>query len=186
MRNSVVRYLFLCGIAGTFPSTGESADSRQDQPIEEGSSRSVDAPADKSPVVLDEPLRKGISWDAQVEIGYGFYTQQKVDRRIAGRVRAGALFVHEPYYVAVGATFELGGLLSIGGGIQMELTHLWSGFWGQAGLMYGEKSRLATSLAAGWSLVGLEWQQQLTGEKGAAIFVKLHVPIGIAVFGFCH
>ena len=182
MSNTVVRYLFLCGIASAFPSTGESADSRQDQPIEEGSSRSANTHPVKSPVVLDEPLRKGTSWDAQLEIGYGFYTQQKVDRRIAGRVRAGALFVHEPYFVVAGATFELGGLLSIGGGLQVELTHLWSGFWGQAGFLSGEKSKFITSLAVGWSILGLEWQQQLTGEKGAGLFIKLHVPIGIVVF----
>jgi hypothetical protein len=163
------------------------AEVHQDRPKDDSLSKPLQKPKKRVvPKWYDEPLRKGISWDIQLEVGYGFHTWRKVDQLFYGNLRAGVLLVREPIYAAAGAIFTLGGITSMGGGAQVELTHLWSGFWGQVGLECGERSRWVFSLATGWSVIGLEWQQGLNVENATGLFIKMRIPIGIAVFGFTH
>ncbi|MBN2493385.1 MAG: hypothetical protein JXR96_02240 [Deltaproteobacteria bacterium] len=133
------------------------------------------------------PRREGFGWDIQLEGGYAV-AGDKVwgDLSFFGRARLGALFVGEPWYLAVGPVVTAGGLAEIGGGLQVELTHLYNGLWGQLGLECNDQPRLQVHIAAGFSIGGLEWQQSIHDAGTWALIVKLRIPIGIAVFGFTH
>lgn len=53
----------------------------------------------------------------------------------------------------------------------------------QVGGEYGTEETGYVTLAMGWSLLGLEWQQVFIGGNRWAVLVKLRIPIGIVVFG---
>jgi len=138
-------------------------------------------------------IRRGLGVDLTAEIGYAFAIDT-VARRFANRLRLGLLMVSEPWFLSVGATLEGGGVALLAGGLQVELVHLWTGFWAQSGLSVGEG--LATgggvhlffNAAAGWSLFGFEYQRRLVGdgEESNAYILKLKAPLGVLFFGYLH
>ena len=108
-----------------------------------------------------------------------------------GRLQAGGLYVTEPWVFAAGATGEIGGLADAGIGGQLSITHLRTGVWGHAGASWTTGEPM-TSIAAGVTLLGVEWQRQIgddaTGDDatGDAFLLHLRIPIGTTAFLLTH
>lgn len=138
---------------------------------------------------LDEPLRKGASWDAEAQVGFAAFGVDGLADRFFFRARAGLLIAREPWFTAVGATFEGSGSPELAGGLQVSISHLWSGFWLDGGASVDDAPNLFLHLGAGYAIFGLEWMHQLTGDptdkdaRNAWLF-KLRIPIGIFFFAY--
>mgnify|MGYP006948915695 CR=1 FL=1 len=136
--------------------------------------------------IEEKSARHGFAWDAQLEGGYAPLGEPAWDPALFGRLRLGGLWVHEPWYFAAGAIVTTGGLGEWAGGAQLELTHLWTGFWGQLSLEGNDRSQLQAGLGFGWSIVGIEYMQSPHATEDWLFVAKLRIPIGIAIFGFNH
>lgn len=134
--------------------------------------------------IIRKALRIGMSWDFQYEQGFVLNHVDQFSRRWFGRVRAGMIYVHEPWIIALGAVLEGAGVPSLAYGLQIEVTHLWQGFWGQATVSLDADAHVFSALSAGWSLLGFEWQRRLSdgGSLRNAYLLKIRVPLGIALF----
>lgn len=127
--------------------------------------------------------RRGIGPDLQLEIGFAFgLDDPPLSRRFPVRARYGVLLVSEPWFLAIGAILEGSGASLFAGGLQVELTHLWTGFWGQTGVSMGEHANTFIHIAAGWSLAGFEWQRQVANGSDQAFVIKLRLPFGFLAF----
>lgn len=138
---------------------------------------------------LDQPLRQGLTWDAEAEVGFAVVGVDGLTDRFLFRGRAGLLIAREPWFTAVGATFEASGPPELAGGLQVSLSHLWSGFWIDGGVSLNRTPDLFLHVGGGYALFGLEWMHQLTGDPAAgddrnALLVKLRIPIGIFFFAY--
>lgn len=137
---------------------------------------------------LSMAARRGVSWDLQPEGGVIAVGGPSLRYRGLGRLRAGVLVVREPLYQAYGLQLEGWGQSRLALGVQAELTHLWSGFWGQLGVALASGWHPQFEASVGWSVIGVEGQM-LVLPRGAyrwAFITKLRVPIGILVFGLTH
>src|SRR5687768_7591578 len=76
---------------------------------------------------VEQPLRIGVSWDAEAELGFALAGIDSTAQRFFFRARAGILSAHEPFFFTAGATFEGSGGPGIAGGLQIGLSHLWTG-----------------------------------------------------------
>lgn len=136
---------------------------------------------------VKQPLRMGASWDFQFEQGVIVKFADgdgPLSRRFFGRVRAGFLFAREPWIVALGAIMEGSGVPSLAFGLQLEVTHLWRGLWGQVSVSMDGDAHTFTALSAGFSLLGFEWQKRLSagGTLSSAYLLKVRIPVGIFFF----
>ena len=136
---------------------------------------------------VKQPLRIGASWDFQFEQGVIVKFADgdgPLSRRFFGRVRAGFLFAHEPWIVALGAIMEGSGVPSLAFGLQLEVTHLWRGLWGQVSVSMDGDAHTFTALSAGFSLLGFEWQKRFSagGTLSSAFLLKVRIPVGIFFF----
>jgi hypothetical protein len=131
--------------------------------------------------ILPQPLRRGWRFDFLYEQGYALSGIGTLSSRFFARTRIGAFYMYEPWFFAGGLTLEGAGVPSLGIGLQFEVIHLWTGAWGQLGMTITTDADLVSSISAGWSIVGVEWQRRLTdGERfNNAWLIKLRVPIGI-------
>jgi hypothetical protein len=87
------------------------------------------------------------------------------------------LFPRDPWIFAVGASGEVGGLVGLGGGFEVEALSLRTGLSLMAGFTYGQEGRWATRLGLGWSLLGVEWQRGYGAAD--ALFFTVRIPLGI-------
>jgi hypothetical protein len=128
------------------------------------------------------PPRSGISWDLALEGGYGVRLSGTLDDQFLGRARVGGLFLSDPWVLQLGVLGELGGLSSAGVGVQGQAVHLRSGFWSQLGGAVGHGSDFVSYVSVGWTLLGVEWQHRYTSTADNALFFKISLPIGLAIF----
>lgn len=143
----------------------------------------------RPPRSFGEPQRVGWGWDLEIDLGLRL-ADRELDASLGmARLQAGALWASEPYYFSFGATAELGGAADRGLGAQVTITHLDAGAWAHLGASWLPRDSAAmTSLGAGWSLFGLEWQHRLDDGDGQGDALLLHVrlPLGTTWFLFTH
>ena len=131
-------------------------------------------------------LKRYNSWDANIDGGIGRVFDPGETTGLL-RVRAGVLFIRDPHFLALGATYELSHLSAATLGIQGEYLHLESGVWLQAGPLLdvgSNKPRFGWMGSLGWSLLGVEYQGRDYNGNGyvSAVFAKLRIPLGIIGF----
>ena len=142
-----------------------------------------------APAVGNQMLKRYTSWDANIEGGVGRVLTGPGETTGLVRARAGVLFIRDPSFFAVGATYELSHLSAATVGIQAEYLNLESGFWGQIGPLLDvaaeRNPRLGFMASAGISVFGVEYQGRDYNAYGfsSAIFAKLRIPLGIIGFG---
>lgn len=153
-----------------------------DTPVQDAAQ--TDATSAPPPRSYGLPRRLGWSWDLEVDLGLRV-ARRNADAALGmARVQAGVLRASEPWYFSFSATAELGGAADRGLGAQVTATHLYAGTWAHLGASWQAHDRVAvTSLGAGWSLFGVEWQRRLDpGDHGDALLLHLRVPLGTVWF----
>jgi hypothetical protein len=131
------------------------------------------------------PQRAGWSWDVEVDLGLRLKDRDLEAARGMARLQVGALWAQEPYYFSFGATAEVGGAAERALGAQVTMTHLFAGTWGHLGASWLPRDSTAmTSLGAGWSLFGVEWQHRL--DDGDALLLHVRLPLGTTWFLLTH
>ncbi len=138
---------------------------------------------------VDQALRTGVTWDAEVQVAFAVAGIDGIPRRFFVRGRAGILSAHEPMFFTAGATIEASGPVGIAGGLELGLSHLWSGVWAQGGLSVDEDADTFIHLSVGYTILGFEWHRRLTGDPAAmddrdVWMVEVRLPIGIYVFAY--
>lgn len=128
-------------------------------------------------------LMQGMSWDAELQIGYSVVGKMGPSGPFLMRLRLGILRVRLPWILSFDATGELGGLVP-GGGLQIGLTHIKTGLWTHVGGSIGKEARPSLSFAVGWSIFGLEWQKEFRSyaEGPQTMAVIIRIPMGIIEF----
>ena len=134
------------------------------------------APTFRGPV-----YERATTWDANIDGAFGRYFGDSPAWTGFVRARAGVLFIREPFYNALGFTYEYSSLSKGTFGIQGEILHLDMGFWGQAGALLDVSGHPGGMVAFGLSIVGLEAQyREYDGRgSGVALYAKLRAPISI-------
>jgi hypothetical protein len=128
-------------------------------------------------------LETGWWWDLNLEGGFGFRSEPNDNAHLGfglGRVRAGATYMAEPWYLSLGPTYEYSNFSKATFGLQAEMLFLWAGTWAQVGGLYDIEGNPGFMAAAGYSLIGIEYQTRSTPASGPArwaVFAKLRLPI---------
>jgi hypothetical protein len=137
-------------------------------------------------VLLGPVYQRANTWDLNIDGAFGRFFGDDAKWTGFVRARAGILFVREPLYNAIGLTYEYSSLSNATFGIQAEILHLDSGFWGQVGGLLDVSGRLGIMAAVGFSLVGIEAQYRSYDGlgDGIAIYAKLRAPIGVLAYVF--
>ena len=144
------------------------------------------APVAPEPVIKRGPVyTKANTWDVNVDGAFGRYFGDEADKWTGFvRARAGILFVREPLYNAIGFTYEYSSLANATFGIQAEVLHLDSGFWGQLGGLLDTHGNPGVMAAFGFSVLGVEAQYRSypgLGD-GVAVYVKVRAPVGVLAY----
>lgn len=122
-----------------------------------------------------EVYRVGIIPDLNVDFGGGGVKKYET---VMARVRTGATFVREPLFVSLGADIQMFSRFSPRLGAQLEIMHLWTGFWGQVGFGFDLIHRnVVPNASVGWSLLGAEFQR--LPQNQWMTLLKIRIPIGI-------
>lgn len=126
---------------------------------------------------------KGVGLDLQTEFGVGLVDVQSLSERFFLRQRIGVLCFYEPWFFSLGATVEGLGLPNFAAGMEIEATNLYFGGWLQFGASIGKEHNYL-HLGLGWSVFGVEWQNQIFGTEHAnAFLLKVKLPLGILLMG---
>jgi hypothetical protein len=128
------------------------------------------------------PMRRGMRWDLNIDLSVGrLYAPRETRWLGATRVRAGMLFVLEPWVPAIGLTAEATTLQPPRFGAQLEFLFLFTGTWLQVGADYDTKKRFAFHGAVGYSVLGIEAQRRRhdSGDDVWTVFGKIRIPIGV-------
>jgi hypothetical protein len=135
-------------------------------------------------IQLGPVYTKANTWDLNIDGAVGRYFGDEDRWTGFVRARAGVLFVREPLYSAIGFTYEYSSLANATFGIQAEVLHLDSGFWGQVGGLLDTKGNPGVMAAIGFSVIGVEAQYRAypgLGD-GVAIYAKIRVPVGVLAY----
>lgn len=126
-------------------------------------------------------LDRATTWDLDIEGAIGRYFGSSDRWTGLVRARGGVLFVRDPVYDSIGATFECSSLSKATFGIQVEVSRIDAGFWAQAGALLDVTARPGAMLSGGWSIFGLEGQVRSYAGLGfgVTVFAKVSIPIGI-------
>lgn len=122
------------------------------------------------------------TWDLGAEIGLGSRLVPGPGMVWFGRVRAGGLFIRDDLHWSFGLTADLA-RKSFTTGLQGEVMHIQAGVWVQATIFTssydGRNPAIfpGASLAAGFSLFGVELRGTWAGTPELGVFVKLRLPI---------
>ncbi len=139
--------------------------------------------AERTPrVVGANPMRVGLSWDAQLEFGGGFALRDSLEFPLFARPRLGVLFAWEPWLFAAGVTGEFGGTVKEAVGFQLDAIHLESGISIETGAAYEPKDNFNIHVSLGFTLVGIEWQHRFDTQPVDGLLFKLRLPIGAYFF----
>jgi hypothetical protein len=125
-------------------------------------------------------------WDLNVDGAFGRYLGDEGKWTGFVRARAGILFVREPFYDAIGFTYEYSSLSTATFGIQAEILHLDRGLWAQVGGLLDVSGHAGVMAAVGLSIVGIEAQYRTYDGlgDGIAVYAKLRAPIGVLAYVF--
>ena len=132
------------------------------------------------------PQRRGVQLDFQVEGGAGFAIRNELPHAPFLRARLGMLIVREPWILAFGPTFELGGMAGLGVGGQLDFIHLASGWSVELGAAYAVRDRAVFSASLGYAIFGIEWQHLFAEQDADAILFKVRIPVGVFLFLLNH
>ncbi len=131
---------------------------------------------------LEALAKRGVTWDLTPSAGLRLWRSDEDQTHLGTvRLRGGVLLYHEPSFVMMGPSVQLGGVadgLAFGG--EIEAAHAERGVWIQGGV-YGDRGGVYGGACLGYTLFGLEYQRRLSGddEGRSALFVNLHIPISI-------
>ena len=143
------------------------------------------APASPSPRLLAGELRnddRALTWDVNLEAGYGRIFLDPSVALWQYRVRGGLLLVNDSTYFFAGATWEPNNRSAKIFGAQVEVLQIQAGFWTQLGANFDLDGAHPGFVAAmGLSLVGLEAQYRAHEGAGSAwsLAAKLRLPLGV-------
>ncbi len=138
------------------------------------------------------PHERYWDWDLNIEGAAGRLFPDGSKNRWTGfgRIRAGVLHQHDSFFIGLGPTYEISDLQLATFGLQADLVHLESGFWGQVGGLLDTHPHPGFMAAAGYSLLGVEVQGREYNKDGIgfapAVYLKLRAPIGILHMGLKH
>lgn len=127
--------------------------------------------------------RQGLTWDVAFEAGGALRLYGPLPAYYFTSLRAGGLWLKGDFGLSFGATVGSGAALDRWGtGVELQLTHLTSSLWGQAGLSFADGNSLVSRVTLGFSLIGLEYQHRFDGSGAVDVLVfKVNLPIGIFV-----
>lgn len=137
------------------------------------------------------PFNLHIHWNADLQLGgipwQSTPTAQKISSDVGAwhpffvRLSVGALF--KLYYDLFSVNITASHGIDFAAGVQLSYTSLVLGLWTQASFEVGANNQLIGSIGAGFSVVGIEYQQDfskgLKGNKSLSVLVR--IPIGIIV-----
>lgn len=159
---------------------------------------SIEEPPPKRALSIAEALnsarRSGESWDLEIDLGvrvlpefFGLLgwelgdLKYKPDHWVHFKIRGGYLLLDEPWYVSTGVSVDYGCLGEWGLGAYMTITNIYDGYWGSFETSWDFKRGLKFSTAAGFGIVGMEWQTTVH-PAGHAVLAVVRVPIGLITF----
>ena len=123
--------------------------------------------------------------DLALEGGYGhaFADNGGVNAAFL-RARTGLLFVRDPFFHALGATYEISRWSDASVGLQYELT--WNrGLWAQLGAFKDVDTRYGGGMASlGFAIVGVEAELRgasQTNGTAFGVYGKVRLPLGILI-----
>jgi hypothetical protein len=125
-----------------------------------------------------------VTWDLNLEGGWGRAFGDSSRPVGFGRVRGGVLWVHEPWYSSAGLFYDFSSFTPATFGVQIEQMHLTTGLWVQVGGGVDVQPRPMVMAALGWSLFGAELQYRDFGSvrdvnAGVAIYATVRIPVSI-------
>jgi hypothetical protein len=120
----------------------------------------------------------GLAPDLSIAGGVGFGLDSKIDNNFLGRLRLGALYAFEPYWIDAGVSLEAGALSSLAIGGELEANAA-SGWFANLGLSYSRNEYLTGHVSAGYTIFGLEYQHAFADRKPrAALLFVVRFPLG--------
>lgn len=131
------------------------------------------------PITTAGAYERGWWWDLDLEGGGGIWLEPHNPALGMGRVRVGALYMAEPWYFTVGATYQYSNLSPAAFGVQAEVMQLWTGFWAQAGAEVNIAGQVGPNFSVGYSVFGVESETWVGDGQPArtALLLKLRVPV---------
>lgn len=184
--------MFLIAPAGRAQSEAPAPAAAPHEVAPTGSTGAEVAPAPKTKVVYKDanPHLNGAqwvqnTWDLNLDLLVGGIFRDDNPFAFAVRLRHGALFVREPWFMSIGPTVQIGMEHPAAFGVQAELMHLAAGFWGHAGLHVDVQGRFGGQLSGGYTWVGAELQLRQgrkPGEADFALYGVVRVPLRFFIF----
>jgi len=138
----------------------------------------------------DAPMLEGTvtraTWDMTGDFHLGRVSRRMDWAAFMGKVRFGGLWVSSPWAWSVGAQVQVSNVEAFTFGIEGELTHVATGFWGQVGAVGDVEGRGGATAGVGWSIVGVS-----TGVRAGprsdpywSMYFVVRIPAGLfAVLG---
>ncbi|WP_394844136.1 hypothetical protein LZC95_44670 [Pendulispora brunnea] len=166
-----------------------AAQSAPEQPAKQEQPANQEKPAKQEVVTLDSLGTHVVTWDANIEGGFGRAYGDNHARTVSfGRIGGGVMWVHGQWFTMGRVFYDLSNFTPGTFGVQIEQMHLSSGVWIQAGGGVDVEPRPMGMLAVGWSVLGVEAQYRSFGDGGIgpAIFGKLRIPIGVIGFALAN
>jgi hypothetical protein len=185
MRTMAVAAASLCFIAGARAQDASPPAAPQEPPVSTAPAEAPPAPtpaphrAPASAVGMAGPLEQGWWWDLDLEGAAARWLQPGRTYLGMGRARVGVMYMAEPWYYSLGATYELNSLTPAAFGAQVEAMHLWSGFWIQLGGGVDVEGQGTFNASVGFSLFGFESETWSGGSlpTRTALLLKLRLPV---------
>ena len=140
------------------------------------------------PVAALRPEIRVTTWDLNLDFGYGAVIDTPENRpSYFMRARTGVLHVRDDWFYTAGVTYDIVKVFRVGGydatnfGLQLEAMHIQYGVWGQVGGLVDFTGHGGVTVAAGWSLFGVEYQARTYEDLGPvqAIYGKIRIPVTI-------
>lgn len=179
------------------PATQVPANPVADARLAETPTTADEAAASRTPVREPRSVATTrLGFDVNIEGGAGSRTNEASVLGL-GRLRLGMLAIIEPanpeaspLFVSTGPVFQTNGIATASVGLETELTHVTSGFWGQATALI-DLGTIEPAWAAsfGWSIFGVELERHMEHDGNGphavtALFGKIRAPLGIAWHSF--
>lgn len=130
-----------------------------------------------SPLLAEAPTQ-GFAPDLQIAGGVGFGLDDEIDNNFLGRLRLGALYTSDPYWISGGLALEVGALAGLALGGEIEVSEF-QGWFANLGLTYSRDERLTGHASVGYMIFGLEYQHGFADRSPseAALFT-VRFPLG--------
>lgn len=128
-------------------------------------------------------MRRRLTWDLNLEGGYGYLFEPGGPWAGFGRVRAGAALVRDPLWWTVGAIAETSRLAPGAFGVQGEVALFERGLWAQLGGVVDTHGFPGGHVALGFAAFGIEgqWRDAEAFSPHVALYGKLRVPVSVIV-----